>query len=752
MAKGTILLLEQNPKITRIVETAASRGGYKFYALPWGEDIIDYLKENDVDIILMNIRQIGLGARTICAKIREQPKFSRFPLIILYGKSEKEKRLDFLKLGADDFLPMPFTPIDMIILINSRLRPIRDKLGTGTALTKLDAQFQIELEKVRSAPFASKGELEEIPLTTIFSRLFFERQSGVLNLIIKKETHSIFLENGNIVFAESFSKKEDLGDFMARNGAGKGTGKDIIAARNQAGGPGCDPREFRIVLLETDLMDNQTFAWWQNMYIVEHIADMFPKLLGTYQWQDLPLPDYVKDLTFDPIYTPHMIFEGLRRMEKWWSSRQKLPEESSIPRLTTRFYELASDYGLSRREITLLKVIDGKRSLKDIREICHRFAQNIDNYIFACRELHFVSFEKSQTDESVSETDIHMEITEAMETEESPTEEVKVVIQKAPVESKPEPVPVPKPEPELELETQSSEPVETAAETPSVEPEPEEQELDPFGTTTQLPILDLPEGSIKPEDSKSIAEKSGEDEKLESGELKDISVAELIGHCIQTKFSGSLEVSNRIVTKKIFWKRGKIVTASSDDIDERFDNFLYRKHLITFEQKEALIWSAGSAAGSPNEILKRHLLDIEQMFRLVKEQVELILVDIFNWFDGTFALHEKESPPRDAIPMDVSAEAVIVRGLHQLKNWEYFEDKLPKDGELVKLADQSRKSKMGLNLSSLELRIMNVLTEPLPVEEIIRRVTGNEEYVRQSLFAMEVIGLITCSGRRKIMS
>jgi two-component system, OmpR family, response regulator VanR len=128
MAFGNVLLIEQNHQISQTMELAFQRAGFRSQSLPWGEDIIDYLKHNPVDAVLLNIRQIGMTARSICQKIREETQFARFPLVIMYGKQGKENRIDLLKSGIDDFVPMPFTPIELVTITETRLRPFADMI------------------------------------------------------------------------------------------------------------------------------------------------------------------------------------------------------------------------------------------------------------------------------------------------------------------------------------------------------------------------------------------------------------------------------------------------------------------------------------------------------------------------------------------------------------------------------------------------------------------------------------------------
>jgi CheY-like chemotaxis protein len=739
MARGSILLLEKNPKIMRTVELAAKRAGYRIDGIPWGSEGVPYLGSHRVDGILMNIRQPDMATRDICQKIRELPQYSRFPLIVMYGKQTKEDRSEFLKAGADDFVNMPFSPIDLMMLIETRLRPFRDAKTGALALSTLDGQSKQEIDILPVTPLNDRGDFEKTSWITLYSRIFFNKQSGLLNLVIKKEAKTMYFENGELLFIESMSRKDDLGEFMARNGAGTGTGKDIIAGRTQAGGPGCDPREFRMILDEVGILDVNSFNWWASLYTFEYATELFAKTMGTYHWQSLPIPEYARDPDFESISLPNLIFEGIRRHVKWWIHRDKLPPDKIIPTLTSRFHEMAIPYGLTLQEITMLKVINGVRDLKKIRVLCHRIAKNIDNYLFACHELQLISMEETSPDKSLSQIDSEID-------EDDP--ESTLISSVQPDRQEPDAIDdesitevetraLPEIKPPVRREPPPREPVER--ESPPERIREEIREIRPKKPQIEVPDFkeDVP---IPRTDRKTL-------ETIE-GVIKDLPVLELFRLCIDRNFNGCTDFQNIGITKQVFWKRGKIVSAISGDIDERLDNYIFRKHLITSEQRDILRTSSQDAPVSPNDILKFRFLSIEQVFKVVKELIESIVRELFSWTSGSYKLIPDVPPPKDVVPMDLSPEVIIMNGLRELKSWDHLKSRLPHPDDRIAKNKTTRINEAGLKLTPLELRILNILAEPLPVQEILRRIGTEDEKVLNSLYSMEITGLVTRSGRQ----
>ncbi len=722
MKQSSILIVEKNKKIAATIKATVRKSGYTPHILENPEEILMFLEKTPVDVALINVRFQGAGDESLCSMVRSDPQFSRYPLIILYGKVSTATRSDFLGQGADDFVPMPFTPADLVTLVEVRLRPLEKLTSSSRALSALEQSDVSEKFRKKVPPLDGKGPLEMTPLPGILSRLFLYRESGVLTIMIKKEARTIFFRSGEIAFAESLSRKDDLADYMSRNRAGKGSGREIIAARNQAGGAGSDPNAFRLILKETHLMEPGIFDWWLRMHVIELIANLFTFPLGSFQWQTLPMPGYVTAIKIPPFSTSRLIWEGVRRMKKWWVCRDLLPEEKSVPVLVPDFIDRARESGMTAAEAAAMGVVNSKRTLLEIREVCHQSMPMIDNFLFTCHQLQLMHFERDEQVEFERSLNIYDEISETDESEEEPVFDVPVIPRKR--------------EPDLEIPVTRELTTKELPEIPTIEvpqvPE-EEHALPPRQVTARVRVY-------RPSMKREIPKLD-----LTTGNLIEKMVPDIFQHAIACQFTGSIEFKFEDVLKTVFWRRGKIISATSNKSTERFDNFVFKKSLITPEQKEELDGLPENKAGSPNELLRRKFLTIEQIFVEVKEQVEAIVQELFLWTDGTYLFTENTKAPQDIVPMNISPAAVVMSALRELQDWKHLKSRLPIDGDRVQLAEEG-KNYTGLNLSPLELRILNVLQDPLPVGEVIRRVAQETESIRHSLFAMEISGILMRSG------
>lgn len=701
MAKRSILILERNEKIRATLQSAVKRAGFEFYDLTSSENLFRFLNSQPVDVILTNSSQQGIGTRSLCTTLRNDPQYKRFPLIILYGKPGKISRVDYLNQGADDFVEMPFSPVELMDIVKSRLRPFEDiRPSVPSEADKLARSLK---SKFSVPPLESKGDLEAVPPAAIFARLFIHKESGVLDLIVNKETRTLYFKNGDLIFAETLSKKDDIDEYLARNRAGSGSGKELIAARVQSGGPKSDPNTYAMILKESKLLDPQNFTWWFNMYLIDMIANLFIKPIGVYQWQSLDIPEYASQMSLKPFCTPTLLFEGIRRVKKWWTHRELLPAPTSIPHLSPDFPEKAEQYGLTLQEMAMMQIVDGKRTLRNIGEMCHVVFPQIENYIYACNQLEILAFDLEVDESKQEEIDIY-QVIDIPDEPESENAAPPVFVSKTDTGKGYEAIPT---ETNVQARRGPQPPEESAANT---------QKRTSF--TLIEPSFDLTEGS-----------------------LEDVHILAIFQRCIMHDFTGEITCRKEDTKKTVFWKRGRIISSVTNKDEERLDNFLFRKNMITEEQLNQLKAAPPNLIGSPNEIIRLKILPIDKLFTAVKEQLETSLFDLLTWREGSYSCLPGSTPDRDSVPLDLSAQGLILDAMHTVDFSNNWLDYLPDSTVFYGKKPMSEQVK-GVSLTPLERRITSMFSEPYQVSAIFHMLDYPEKDILLSLFTLEMADII----------
>lgn len=121
-----ILMIEDNKELGTILGDFLKKDGFSFYQAYSAEDGLEYLKSNEVKIILLDIMLPHMDGIAACLKIREHQSV---PIIIVSAKTDKYDKLSGLMSGADDYIEKPFDIDIMLAKIRSIYKRNYDSAG-----------------------------------------------------------------------------------------------------------------------------------------------------------------------------------------------------------------------------------------------------------------------------------------------------------------------------------------------------------------------------------------------------------------------------------------------------------------------------------------------------------------------------------------------------------------------------------------------------------------------------------------------
>ena len=150
-----ILIVEDEPKLAELLTAYLAQSGYESHHLDRGDIVVDYVKQNHVDLILLDLMLPGLDGMEICKQVR---LFSNVPIIMLTAKAEEIDRLLGLEMGADDYVCKPYSPREVVARLKAYLRRVSfDQIEEPKT-----EGFELDVDRLR---VTYKGEL--IDLTTV---------------------------------------------------------------------------------------------------------------------------------------------------------------------------------------------------------------------------------------------------------------------------------------------------------------------------------------------------------------------------------------------------------------------------------------------------------------------------------------------------------------------------------------------------------------------------------------------------------
>ncbi|WP_411170009.1 response regulator transcription factor [Clostridium sp. MB05] len=119
MSKERILIVDDEKEIRDLIDIYLKGEGYDTIKAENGEEALNMLGNNDVDLIILDIMMPRVNGIEACLKIREEREM---PIIMLSAKSEDMDKILGLNTGADDYLTKPFNPLELVARVKSQLR------------------------------------------------------------------------------------------------------------------------------------------------------------------------------------------------------------------------------------------------------------------------------------------------------------------------------------------------------------------------------------------------------------------------------------------------------------------------------------------------------------------------------------------------------------------------------------------------------------------------------------------------------
>ena len=114
-----ILVVDDEKLIVKGIRFSLEQEGMEVDCAYDGEEALEKAKENQYDIILLDIMLPKLDGMQVCQQIRE---FSNIPIIMLTAKGETFDKVLGLELGADDYMVKPFEPKELLARVKAVLR------------------------------------------------------------------------------------------------------------------------------------------------------------------------------------------------------------------------------------------------------------------------------------------------------------------------------------------------------------------------------------------------------------------------------------------------------------------------------------------------------------------------------------------------------------------------------------------------------------------------------------------------------
>ena len=119
---GTILIVEDERDIADLVKYHLEKAGLTARSVGNGKQALDLVVRDHPDLIVLDLMLPGLDGLEVCRRLRGSAVTRGIPIIMLTARTEEVDRILGLEMGADDYVPKPFSPRELVARVKAVLR------------------------------------------------------------------------------------------------------------------------------------------------------------------------------------------------------------------------------------------------------------------------------------------------------------------------------------------------------------------------------------------------------------------------------------------------------------------------------------------------------------------------------------------------------------------------------------------------------------------------------------------------------
>ena len=130
-----ILIAEDDRDIAELITHFIRKEGWSTHVAGAGDAALAYARRHPVDLIVLDVMLPGLSGLEICRALRSDAATEAIPIIMVTARAEETDRILGLELGADDYLPKPFSPNELVARVRALIRRSKRTDARPTALS-----------------------------------------------------------------------------------------------------------------------------------------------------------------------------------------------------------------------------------------------------------------------------------------------------------------------------------------------------------------------------------------------------------------------------------------------------------------------------------------------------------------------------------------------------------------------------------------------------------------------------------------
>lgn len=141
----TILIIEDEPELVKVLRSYLEKAGYNVHSAYRGDTGISTFEHKRPDLVLLDLNLPGMDGLDVAREIRRK---GNTPIIMLTARVDETDQLIGLELGADDYIPKPFSPRLVVARVRAVLRRTQDMPVEKHLLQAADLEIDLDAHAV----------------------------------------------------------------------------------------------------------------------------------------------------------------------------------------------------------------------------------------------------------------------------------------------------------------------------------------------------------------------------------------------------------------------------------------------------------------------------------------------------------------------------------------------------------------------------------------------------------------------------
>lgn len=229
-----------------------------------------------------------------------------------------------------------------------------------------------------------------------------------------------------------------------------------------------------------------------------------------------------------------------------------------------------------------------------------------------------------------------------------------------------------------------------------------------------------------------------------SGRLKEYSLPKIFTGIQKARKTGVLTLKKDSLQKKIYFKKGDAIFASSNYEDDRLGEMLLKAGKITVDQYDnavAVMKETGKRLGGI--LVELGALSPKDLFWGVKYQVREIIYSLFLWEDGEYSFVEGDLPTEEVITLRMSIANLIYEGVKRIENWTRIKKESPPLDAVLQFSHDPLNLFQDIELAEEDRKVLSLIDGRRTIKEIFNSSGMDNFRTLKAIYVLTTIGMAT---------